>query len=111
MHLHHSIHLTPSRLICSGNPWPFFPADMASQQGSGYAVLMYITQTREDEAVEAHANRDEEHCDTPTPAAEGALLCPVCNGIVIPLRDSYRCVRCRYSFCVGCDGAALAAGD
>jgi len=29
--------------------------------------------------------------------------CPVCNGLLIPLRGHYRCARCCYSFCIGCE--------
>jgi hypothetical protein len=31
-------------------------------------------------------------------------LCPVCNGPLIPLRGNYRCARCFFSLCVGCEG-------
>ena len=31
-------------------------------------------------------------------------LCPVCSGPLIPLRDFYRCARCSFSICVGCEG-------
>jgi hypothetical protein len=29
--------------------------------------------------------------------------CPVCNASLIPLRNHYRCARCCYSICVGCE--------
>ncbi len=30
--------------------------------------------------------------------------CPVCSGLLIPLRNVYRCARCCYSICAGCEG-------
>ena len=39
-----------------------------------------------------------------TPAA-GLPCCPVCNGLLVPLRGSYRCVRCLFTLCVGCEAA------
>jgi hypothetical protein len=29
--------------------------------------------------------------------------CPVCNGVLIPLRGNYRCARCYFSLCAGCE--------
>jgi hypothetical protein len=29
--------------------------------------------------------------------------CPVCNGVLVPLRDQYRCSRCFFTLCVGCE--------
>jgi len=29
--------------------------------------------------------------------------CPVCSGPLVPLRGTYRCTRCCYSLCVGCE--------
>ncbi len=31
-------------------------------------------------------------------------LCPVCSGLLVPLRGTYRCARCYFSLCVGCEG-------
>jgi hypothetical protein len=30
-------------------------------------------------------------------------LCPVCSGALIPLHNLYRCSRCYYTLCVGCE--------
>jgi hypothetical protein len=38
------------------------------------------------------------------PACERPPLCPVCAGRLVPLRDRYRCARCFYSLCNGCEG-------
>ena len=30
--------------------------------------------------------------------------CPICNGSLIETKGMFRCVRCNFSFCAGCDG-------
>lgn len=30
--------------------------------------------------------------------------CPLCNGVLIPLRESYRCSRCQFMLCKECEG-------
>jgi hypothetical protein len=39
-------------------------------------------------------------------------LCPVCSGPLVPLRGNYRCGRCFFSLCVGCEAveAVVPAG-
>jgi hypothetical protein len=37
--------------------------------------------------------------------APGRPPCPVCSGPLLPLRDFYRCSRCGFSICAGCEGA------
>ncbi len=44
----------------------------------------------------------DESTRTATPT-QSQPRCPVCNGPLFPLRDSYRCARCSYSLCVGCE--------
>jgi len=39
----------------------------------------------------------------PDAPSSGPPPCPVCAGPLIPLRDQYRCTRCFYSFCAGCE--------
>jgi hypothetical protein len=29
--------------------------------------------------------------------------CPLCRGSLVPLRNSYRCLRCSYHVCAGCE--------
>jgi len=29
--------------------------------------------------------------------------CPCCAGPLVPLRGSFRCGRCHYTFCIGCE--------
>lgn len=29
--------------------------------------------------------------------------CPLCSGALIPLHNAYRCARCSYHLCVGCE--------
>jgi len=38
---------------------------------------------------------------SPPPAARP---CPICAAPLIHLRGQDRCSRCRFTFCVGCDG-------
>jgi hypothetical protein len=40
-----------------------------------------------------------------SPGGAPSPRCPVCSGALIPLRSQYRCTRCYYSLCVGCEGA------
>jgi hypothetical protein len=35
--------------------------------------------------------------------------CPVCSGLLVPLRDTYRCSRCLFAACVQCEGDTAAA--
>jgi hypothetical protein len=34
-------------------------------------------------------------------------VCPLCAGRLVPLRDHYRCARCLYSACPGCEPGPL----
>ena len=31
------------------------------------------------------------------------LRCPVCGGSLVPLHNAYRCSRCCYHLCAGCE--------
>ncbi len=31
------------------------------------------------------------------------LRCPLCSGSLVPLHNSYRCARCSYPLCAGCE--------
>jgi hypothetical protein len=37
------------------------------------------------------------------PQGERDPACPVCSGVLVPLRGLYRCSRCSFSLCVGCE--------
>jgi hypothetical protein len=41
--------------------------------------------------------------------------CPVCSGPLVPLRGAFRCVRCSFTICEGCEGGegepTYGAGD
>jgi hypothetical protein len=43
--------------------------------------------------------------------AQGSVLrgvtCPFCEGVLVPQRDVYRCPRCCFSICPGCDVVGL----
>jgi hypothetical protein len=49
--------------------------------------------TRDDRLAEGSANR--------------AVTCPFCDGVLVPQRDAYRCLRCCFSICPGCDVASV----
>jgi hypothetical protein len=34
--------------------------------------------------------------------------CPVCEGVLLPLGKCYRCSRCQWSVCLGCEGGGAA---
>lgn len=42
-----------------------------------------------------------------SPGHPSGPWCPVCSGALIPLRNLYRCARCYYSACAGCDDSAI----
>ena len=35
--------------------------------------------------------------------------CPMCSGVMVPLGEHYRCSRCFFDLCVGCEGAEVSA--
>ena len=39
-------------------------------------------------------------CEVPRTKAQA---CPVCGGVLVPLRGQWRCSRCQFSLCVGCE--------
>jgi hypothetical protein len=45
---------------------------------------------------------DEPSQETPS---QRQPCCPVCNGALVELRGQYRCARCLFTFCVGCEAA------
>ena len=51
--------------------------------------------------------------DTVTECVESTypLRCPLCNGSLVPLNSSYRCLRCCYHHCSGCEPADLGAAS
>ena len=40
-----------------------------------------------------------------TPAAQPPC-CPVCSGPLVELRGQFRCTRCFYTMCVGCESSS-----
>jgi hypothetical protein len=40
-------------------------------------------------------------CDHPAPT--GALVCPMCGAALVPLRGQWRCSRCYFALCAGCE--------
>jgi hypothetical protein len=42
----------------------------------------------------------------PRPAensAQRGVACPFCDGVLVPLRGEYRCMRCCFRICPGCE--------
>jgi hypothetical protein len=37
-----------------------------------------------------------------SPARRG-VACPFCDGMLVPLRGEFRCLRCCFSICPGCE--------
>jgi hypothetical protein len=33
----------------------------------------------------------------------GGHPCPACGGVLVPLRSAWRCSRCYFSLCAGCE--------
>ena len=48
-------------------------------------------------------------CD-PRPSS-GAPPCPVCGGALMPLRGVWRCTRCLFTLCAGCEPHSLPGGS
>jgi hypothetical protein len=38
----------------------------------------------------------------------GQPPCPVCGGALVPLRGQFRCTRCFFSACAGCEAEGVA---
>lgn len=36
-------------------------------------------------------------------SARHGVACPFCDGVLVPLRGEYRCLRCCFSICPGCE--------
>jgi hypothetical protein len=51
------------------------------------------------------ASRPVQACE-PTPAPARPPACPICAGVLVPLRGFSRCARCRFTVCAGCEPAA-----
>jgi hypothetical protein len=50
----------------------------------------------------SHPTSSEPKLEVPQSAPQPA--CPVCSGLLITLRGLFRCTRCGYSLCCGCEG-------
>ena len=55
---------------------------------------------RETQPTTSQEVRDE-------PQASRAPSCPVCSGPFVELRGQYRCTRCFYTLCVGCEPSGV----
>jgi hypothetical protein len=42
-------------------------------------------------------------CVCSPPVTNTAPMCPVCGGGLIPLRGQWRCSRCYFALCAGCE--------
>jgi hypothetical protein len=55
-----------------------------------------------DEMAIDHSEREQTISCT-TSATTSAPPCPVCGGVLVPMRDAWRCSRCYFSLCAGCE--------
>ena len=39
----------------------------------------------------------------PSPEPAAGPPCPLCNGQLVPLHGAYRCARCSFILCAGCE--------
>jgi hypothetical protein len=46
-------------------------------------------------------------CSVPAAQPRG---CPACAAPMVPLRGQYRCTRCYFTFCVGCEDGGQGEG-
>jgi hypothetical protein len=51
---------------------------------------------------------DSSSCGAPV---SGAPACPVCGAPLAPTRDAWRCTRCFYTLCAGCEPGAVGGRD
>jgi hypothetical protein len=51
------------------------------------------------------ATRPVQSCERIAPPARPPA-CPVCAGVLVPLRGFDRCARCQFTFCAACEPAA-----
>jgi hypothetical protein len=53
---------------------------------------------------------DQTACECPTSDTPrvAVQLCPICGGTLAPLRNVWRCSRCYFSLCIGCEGETAA---
>jgi hypothetical protein len=40
----------------------------------------------------------------PRPAVNAQPCCPLCNGMLVPVREMVRCCQCGFTTCAGCQG-------
>jgi hypothetical protein len=40
-------------------------------------------------------------------SAQRGVACPFCEGDLVPVRGAYRCVRCCFSICPGCENPSV----
>jgi hypothetical protein len=52
-------------------------------------------------AGEEYATENRRACQQPR--------CPMCGGVMFPLGEHYRCSRCFFDLCVGCEGFEVSA--
>jgi len=43
--------------------------------------------------------------ETPTPPQPSPCSCPLCGGVLMPLPGAWRCGRCGYALCLGCEAS------
>jgi hypothetical protein len=64
---------------------------------------------REEKDVPTDLTTTREEKDTAAP--NRLPPCPCCAGVLIVLRGTFRCTRCQYSLCAGCEAFGPEAED
>jgi hypothetical protein len=57
-------------------------------------------------AIAAHTETQKE-----APPSADKPCCPLCNNVLIPLRGFFRCSRCFFTLCAGCEASPTGAPD
>lgn len=53
--------------------------------------------------MQIHSTTSHEIVPSENRATACPACCPLCNGSLVRLHNSYRCSRCRYYLCAGCE--------
>jgi hypothetical protein len=54
---------------------------------------------------------EREYSLTCTISSNTMPKCPACGGMLVPMRSAWRCSRCYFSLCAGCEPLLSAPGD
>jgi hypothetical protein len=55
------------------------------------------------EGMRVDPSEREQTVSCTTSTSGSAPACPVCGGVLVPMRSAWRCSRCYFSLCAGCE--------